>query len=70
MAWMTALNDIILGDQPIAAKTTFECKPEDAKSLDALKAARPATEEEVRAVKPDFDQPSLPMVDEAKGKSK
>lgn len=70
MAWMTALNDIILGDQPIAAKTTFECKPEDAKALDGLKAARPATEQEVRAAKPDFDQPSLPIVDEVKGKTK
>jgi hypothetical protein len=70
MAWMTALNEIILGDQPIAAKTTFECRPEDAKSLDALNAARPATADEIRAVKPDFDQPSLPIAEEAKGKVK
>lgn len=70
MAWLTALNPIIRGDTEIPAKTTFECLPEEAISLDALKAARPATEVEIRAVKPDFDQPLLPMVDEAKGKSK
>lgn len=52
MAKMYALNQIILAEDKVVPRhTVFDATPAEAKSLDALKAARPATADEVAAAK-------------------
>ncbi len=53
MAKMYALNKILRridGEEvTVPARTVFDCPPAEAKQLDALRAARPATADEVKA---------------------
>ena len=52
MAKMYALHQIILNDDTVVPRhTVFDATPAQAKQFDALKAARPATAEEVAAAK-------------------
>lgn len=63
MAKMFALSRIILpapnadGDEQVVLKgKVFDATPEQAKQFDALKAARPATADEIKAAKVETDK--------------
>lgn len=50
MAKLFALNRIILADDTVIPRhSVFDAKPEQAKQFDKLGAARPATEDEIKA---------------------
>lgn len=52
MAKLYALHQIILEDDKVVPRhTVFDATPAQAKQFDALKAARPATAEEINAAK-------------------
>ncbi|AUM72920.1 hypothetical protein [Paracoccus jeotgali] len=49
MAKLFSKTKIIRGEEVIPARTVFEATPSEAKQFDALKSARPATADEVKA---------------------
>ena len=76
MAKMFAKTAILMPDNTIVKKgTVFACTPAQAKQFDALKAARPATPEEIEAADKAaaladgsaFGEPELPLSKPASG---
>jgi hypothetical protein len=49
MAKLFAKQKILRGEEVIPARSVFDATPVEARQFDALKAARPATAEEVKA---------------------
>lgn len=49
MAKMFSKTKIIRGEEVIPKQTVFDATPSEAKQFDALKVARPATADEVKA---------------------
>ncbi|AMY70910.1 hypothetical protein [Frigidibacter mobilis] len=49
MAKLFSKNKILRGEEVIPARTVFDATPSEAKQFDALKSARPATADEIKA---------------------
>ena len=49
MAKLYAKTKIIRGEEIIPVRSVFEATPTEAKQFDALKSARPATSDEIKA---------------------